>query len=140
MHAFGPNGIYDGGREKAPAAICRKVIAAKLSGSGEIEIWGDGRQTRSFMYIDDCVDGTFLIFDSETEPLNLGSGRLVTIDELVDIVEDIGGTKLKRRYNLKAPQGVRGQNSDNTLISERLGWVPSIPLEVGLEQTYRWIL
>ena len=139
-NVYGPNGTYDGGREKAPAAICRKIIAAKLSGSGEIEIWGDGRQTRSFMYIDDCIAGTLLIFESdETEPLNLGSDRLVTIDQLVDIVENIGGVKLKRRYNLSAPKGVRGRNSDNTLITERLGWAPAIPLEVGLEQTYRWI-
>jgi GDP-D-mannose 3', 5'-epimerase len=139
-NVYGPNGTYDGGREKAPAAICRKVIAAKLSGSGEIEIWGDGRQTRSFMYIDDCINGTLLIFESdETEPLNLGSDRLVTINQLVDIVEDIGGVRLKRRYNLNAPQGVRGRNSDNTLIAERLGWAPTIPLEAGLERTYRWI-
>jgi nucleoside-diphosphate-sugar epimerase len=139
-NVYGPNGTYDGGREKAPAAICRKVIAAKLSGSGEIEIWGDGRQTRSFMYIDDCIVGTLLIFESgEIEPLNLGSDRLVTIDQLVDIVENIGGVKLKRRYNLSAPKGVRGRNSDNSLIAERLGWAPAIPLEVGLEQTYRWI-
>src|SRR6516162_3798301 len=139
-NVYGPNGTYDGGREKAPAAICRKVIAAKLSGSGEIEIWGDGRQTRSFMYIDDCIEGSFLIFESgETEPLNLGSDRLVTIDRLVDIIESIGGVKLKRRYNVSAPKGVRGRNSDNTLIIERLGWAPAIPLEVGLERTYRWI-
>jgi nucleoside-diphosphate-sugar epimerase len=139
-NVYGPNGTYDGGREKAPAALCRKVIAAKLSGSGEIQIWGDGRQTRSFMYIDDCIDGTLLIFESgETEPLNLGSDRLVTIDRLVDIIEDIAGIKLKRRYDLGAPKGVRGRNSDNTLITERLGWAPAIPLEVGLERTYRWI-
>jgi nucleoside-diphosphate-sugar epimerase len=137
---YGPNGIYDGGREKAPAAICRKVIAAKLTGSGEMEIWGDGWQTRSFMYIDDCINGTLLIFEiDETEPLNLASDRLVTINQMVDIVEDIGGIKLRRRYNLSAPQGVRGRSSDNTLITERLGWSPAIPLEVGLEQTYRWI-
>jgi nucleoside-diphosphate-sugar epimerase len=139
-NVYGPNGTYDGGREKAPAAICRKIIAAKLSDSEEIEIWGDGRQTRSFMYIDDCIEGTLLIFESdETEPLNLGSDRLVTINQLVDIVEDIAGIKLKSRYNLNAPQGVRGRNSDNTLITERLGWAPAIPLEVGLGQTYRWI-
>jgi nucleoside-diphosphate-sugar epimerase len=139
-NVYGPNGTYDGGREKAPAAICRKVVAAKLGGSGEIEIWGDGRQTRSFMYVDDCVKGSLMILESdEIEPLNLGSDRLVTIDRLVDIVERIGGVKLKRRYNLSAPKGVRGRNSDNTLISERLGWAPAIPLEVGLERTYRWI-
>jgi GDP-D-mannose 3', 5'-epimerase len=139
-NVYGPHGTYDGGREKAPAAICRKVIAAKLSGGDEIEIWGDGNQTRSFMYIDDCITGTHMIFNSdETEPLNLGSARLVTINQLVDIVEAIGGVKLKRVYNLSAPTGVRGRNSDNTLIAERLGWAPGISLEIGLEQTYRWI-
>lgn len=139
-NVYGPHGTFDGGREKAPAAICRKVIAAKLSGANEIEIWGDGQQTRSFMYIDDCIKGTQLIFDSdETEPLNLGSDRLVTINELVDIVEAIARVKLRRSYNLSAPKGVRGRNSDNTLIVQRLGWAPAIPLEVGLERTYRWI-
>jgi nucleoside-diphosphate-sugar epimerase len=139
-NVYGPHGTYDGGREKAPAAICRKVIAAKLSGSDEIEIWGDGNQTRSFMHIDDCITGTRMIFDSdEPEPLNLGSDRLVTINQLVDIVEEIAGVRLKRTYNLAAPKGVRGRNSDNTLITERLGWAPEISLEVGLEQTYRWI-
>jgi GDP-D-mannose 3', 5'-epimerase len=139
-NVYGPYGTYDGGREKAPAAICRKVIAAKLSGSAEIEIWGDGNQTRSFMYVDDCVSGTCLIFDSEvSEPLNLGSDRLVTINQLVGTAEMIGGVKLKRTYNLSAPKGVRGRNSDNTLIRQRLGWAPEIPLETGLEETYRWI-
>jgi nucleoside-diphosphate-sugar epimerase len=139
-NVYGPHGTYDGGREKAPAAICRKVIAAKLSGSDEIEIWGDGNQTRSFMYIDDCITGTKMIFDSEeAQPLNLGSDRLVTINQLVNIVEAIGGVKLKRVYDLSAPTGVRGRNSDNTLIAERLGWAPEISLEIGLEQTYRWI-
>ena len=139
-NVYGPHGTFDGGREKAPAAICRKVIAAKLSGANEIEIWGDGQQTRSFMYIDDCIKGTQLIFESdETEPLNLGSDRLVTINELVDIVEAIARVKLRRYYNLSAPKGVRGRNSDNTLIVQRLGWAPAIPLEVGLERTYRWI-
>jgi nucleoside-diphosphate-sugar epimerase len=139
-NVYGPHGTFDGGREKAPAAICRKVIAAKLSGANEIEIWGDGQQTRSFMYIDDCIKGTQLIFESdETEPLNLGSDRLVTINELVDIVEAIARVKLRRSYNLSAPKGVRGRNSDNTLIVQRLGWAPAIPLEIGLERTYRWI-
>src|SRR5260370_31204387 len=115
-------------------------MAAKRSGSNEIEIWGDGNQTRSFMYIADCMIGTRMSFDSnETEPLNLGSDRLVTINQLVDIVEAIAAVKLKRSYNLAAPKGVRGRNSDNTLIAERLGWTPSIPLEVGLEPTYRCI-
>jgi len=139
-NVYGPYGTFDGQREKAPAAICRKVIAAKLSGSGEIEIWGDGNQSRSFMYIEDCITGTRIIFDSdEAQPLNLGSDRLITINQLVDIVETIGGVKLKRVYDLAAPKGVRGRNSDNMLIAERLGWAPRIPLEVGLEQTYRWI-
>jgi len=139
-NVYGPEGTWDGGREKAPAAICRKVIEAKLSGNLEIDIWGDGKQTRSFMYIDDCVKGTQLIAASKIdEPINLGSSELVTINQLVDIAEDIGGVKLKRHYNLDAPKGVNGRNSDNTLILEKLGWEPSIRLRDGLEKTYRWI-
>jgi nucleoside-diphosphate-sugar epimerase len=139
-NVYGPHGTYDGGREKAPAAICRKVIEAKLSGRHEIEIWGDGQQTRSFMYIDDCLEGTRRIMAADIEePLNLGSDHLVKIDQLVDIVETIAGLRLRRRYRLDAPQGVRGRNSDNTLLQQRLGWVPSIPLEDGLEPTYAWI-
>ena len=139
-NVYGPSGTFDGGREKAPAAICRKVIQAKLSGSGEIEIWGDGEQTRSFMYIDDCLKGTQMIMDSDfTEPLNLGSDQLVTINQLVDIVEAIAGVKLERRYKLDAPKGVRGRNSDNTLIQNVLGWAPNVSLEDGLEKTYHWI-
>ena len=139
-NVYGPYGTWDGGREKAPAAICRKVITAKNSGIHEIDIWGDGKQTRSFMYIDDCVKGTELISESEIdEPINLGSSELVTINQLVDIVEDIAGIKLKRTYNLNAPKGVNGRNSDNTLILEKLGWEPSIRLRDGLERTYRWI-
>jgi len=139
-NVYGPNGTFHGGREKAPAAICRKVIEAKLSGDHTIEIWGDGLQTRSFMYIDDCIHGTRLITESDvTEPLNIGSAHLVTINQLVDIVEGIAGVTLERRYRLDAPQGVRGRNSDNTRILDRLGWEPSIPLEVGLEKTYAWI-
>ena len=139
-NVYGPHGTYAGGREKAPAAICRKVIEAKLSGHDEIEIWGDGEQTRSFMYIDDCLYGTYLIMASDiVEPLNLGSDQLVTINQLVDIVEAIAGVKLKRRYNLKAPQGVRGRNSDNTMIKRKLGWAPAFRLEEGLEKTYAWI-
>ena len=139
-NAYGPCGSWDGGREKAPAAICRKVIEAKLSGNHEIEIWGDGEQTRSFMFIDDCVHGTQLLMNSEfSEPLNIGSDRLVTINQLVDIVEGIAAIKVKRRYNLSAPQGVRGRNSDNTLIKDRLDWAPSTSLENGLEATYGWI-
>jgi len=139
-NVYGPHGTYDGGREKAPAAICRKVIQAKLSGRHEIEIWGDGGQTRSFMYIDDCIKGTEMIFDApRLPPLNLGSDRLISINALVDMVEDIAGIKLRRRYNLDAPKGVRGRNSDNTLIKGLLNWAPEIPLEDGMEKTYRWI-
>jgi GDP-D-mannose 3',5'-epimerase len=139
-NVYGPHGTYDGGREKAPAAICRKVAGAILSGSKEIEIWGDGKQTRSFTYIDDCVDGTLRLTASDVrEPLNIGSEQLVTINELVDIVEALAGVTLKRNYNLGAPQGVRGRNSDNTLIGERLSWTPSISLEDGLQNTYKWI-
>jgi nucleoside-diphosphate-sugar epimerase len=139
-NVYGPLGTYDGGREKAPAAICRKVIAALMAKSPEIEIWGDGEQTRSFMYIDDCLVGSNAIMASDIlEPLNLGSNELVTINQLVDIVEDIAGVKLKRKYKLDAPKGVRGRNSDNTLIKARLGWAPSIRLRDGMEKTYRWI-
>jgi nucleoside-diphosphate-sugar epimerase len=139
-NVYGPHGTWDGGREKAPAAICRKVIQAKLSGHHEIVIWGDGEQTRSFMYIDDCIKGTQLLMASDvSEPINLGSDALVTINELVGIVERIAGISLRRTHDLDAPLGVRGRNSDNTMIQERLGWQPSIPLEEGMERTYRWI-
>jgi GDP-D-mannose 3',5'-epimerase len=139
-NVYGPSGTYDGGREKAPAAICRKVIQAKTSGRREIEIWGDGDQTRSFMYIDDCLKGTLAILESEIrEPINLGSSELVTINQLVDIVEDIAGIRLERRYKLNAPKGVNGRNSDNTKIKQYLGWEPSIRLRDGLEKTYAWI-
>jgi GDP-D-mannose 3',5'-epimerase len=139
-NVYGPLGTYDGGREKAPAAICRKVATAKLTNNPDIEIWGDGEQTRSFTFIDDCLEGTLRLTASEVrEPLNIGSEQLVSINELVDIVENIAGMKLNRKYNLSAPQGVRGRNSDNTLIKERLGWAPSITLEAGLEKTYEWI-
>jgi GDP-D-mannose 3', 5'-epimerase len=139
-NVYGPLGTWNGGREKAPAAICRKVLEAKHSGKHEIEIWGDGKQTRSFMYIDDCTKGTQMIFESDIhEPLNLGSDELVTINQLVDIVEEIAGVKLKRNYNLSAPKGVNGRNSDNTLIQEKLGWAPSISLREGLAKTYAWI-
>jgi len=139
-NVYGPHGTYEGGREKAPAAICRKVAAAKLTGGDEIEIWGDGEQTRSFMYIDDCLFGTMQIMESDIlDPINLGSSELVTINQLVDIVEEIAGVRLERRYDLDAPKGVRGRNSDNTRIRERLGWEPSTPLAVGLEKTYSWI-
>ncbi len=139
-NVYGPEGTWTGGREKAPAAICRKVAEAALSGSTEIEIWGDGQQTRSFMYIDDCVEGTLRISEGpRVEPINLGSSELVTIDGLVDIVEEIAGVELERRYKLDAPQGVRGRNSDNTLIRTTYGWEPSIGLREGLEETYSWI-
>ena len=139
-NVYGPHGTYRGGREKAPAAICRKVAEAVLGGSKTIEIWGDGHQTRSFMYIDDCVRGTQMITAGEVvEPLNLGSSELVSINQLVDLVEDIAGVRLERTYNLKAPQGVRGRNSDNTLIREAFDWEPSISLRQGLERTYAWI-
>jgi GDP-D-mannose 3',5'-epimerase len=140
-NVYGPLGTYEGGREKAPAAICRKVITAKLSGNQEIEIWGDGHQTRSFMYIDDCVSGIQKIMHSAnvTMPINLGSSEMVTINQLVDIAEAIAGLKLKRNYNLKAPKGVNGRNSDNTLIQKLLGWEPSISLKDGLAKTYAWI-
>ncbi len=137
---YGPLSAYRGGREKAPAAICRKVIEAKLSGSNEIEIWGDGQQTRSFTYIDDCLEGTLRLMDSDvSEPLNIGSSELVSIDGLVTIVEQIAGVELQRRYDLAAPKGVRGRNSDNTLICEKLGWEPSVRLVDGMRQTYDWI-
>jgi len=139
-NVYGPNGTYDGGREKAPAAICRKVIQAKLSGRHEIEIWGDGEQTRSFMYIDDCTCGSVRLMNSDVvEPINIGSDELVSINTLVDIVEKIAGIKLKRRYKLDAPKGVRGRNSDNDMIKRVLGWAPSVRLEDGMEKTYRWI-
>lgn len=139
-NVYGPRTSYDGGREKAPAAICRKVIAAKLSGDHSIEIWGDGEQTRSFMYIDDCVKGIQIIsYGHYRDPLNLGSSELVSINQLVDIVEDIAGIKLVRSYNLDAPKGVRGRNSDNYLIRKEYGWEPSISLKDGLEKTYKWI-
>jgi nucleoside-diphosphate-sugar epimerase len=139
-NVYGPHGTYDGGREKAPAAICRKVASAKLAGENEIEIWGDGEQTRSFMYIDDCLLGTTRIMESDIlDPINLGSSELVTINQLVDIVEEIAGVRLKRRFNLDAPKGVRGRNSDNTRILEYLDWEPGTPLGVGLEKTYAWI-
>jgi nucleoside-diphosphate-sugar epimerase len=139
-NVYGPNGTWTGGREKAPAAICRKVAEAVQAGSGEIEIWGDGHQTRSFTYIDDCLKGTLMIAAGPpVQPINLGSSEIVTINGLVDIVEDIAGITLDRKYKLDAPQGVRGRNSDNTLILETYGWEPSTPLREGLERTYAWV-
>jgi GDP-D-mannose 3', 5'-epimerase len=139
-NVYGPHGTWDGGREKAPAAICRKVIHAKQTGDHSIEIWGDGHQTRSFMYIDDCIRGTLAIARGDIlDPINLGSSELVTINQLVDIAEAIAGVKLERRYNPGAPKGVNGRNSDNTMIRAALGWEPSIRLRDGMERTYRWI-
>ncbi|MBZ5724627.1 MAG: NAD-dependent epimerase/dehydratase family protein [Acidobacteriia bacterium] len=139
-NVYGPNGTWDGGREKAPAAICRKVIQAKISGGHEIEIWGDGSRTRSFMYIDDCIAGVQRIMNSDIlEPINLGSSEMVTVNQLVDVVEEIAGIQLRRTYRLDAPKGVMGRNSDNTFIQQRLGWQPGISLRAGLERTYAWI-
>ncbi len=139
-NVYGPEGTWTGGREKAPAAICRKVAEAVLSGRHEIEVWGDGEQTRSFTYIDDCVKGTRMIMDSDIdEPINLGSSEMVSINQLVDIVSAIAGIEVSRHHNLSAPLGVRGRNSDNTMIQQRLGWQPSTPLVDGLKRTYEWI-
>lgn len=139
-NVYGPEGTYDGGREKAPAAICRKVAQAKMSGKHEIEIWGTGEQTRSFMYITDCLQGTQMLLNSNfVEPINIGSSEMVSINQLVDIAEDIAGIRLKRRYDLDAPKGVNGRNSDNTLIRTVFAWEPDTKLRDGLEITYRWI-
>jgi len=139
-NVYGPYGTYDGGREKAPAAICRKVIESELFDKKDIVIWGDGNQTRSFMYIDDCIKGILdIMYSNIEEPVNLGSSEMVSINQLVDYVEEIAGHKLNRKYDLTAPKGVRGRNSDNTLIMKYLGWEPSIPLKTGLQKTYNWI-
>jgi GDP-D-mannose 3',5'-epimerase len=139
-NVYGPYGTFDGGREKAPAAICRKVIEAELTGDMHINIWGDGNQTRSFMYVDDCVEGINRIMGSNfSDPLNLGSSELVSINQLVTLVESIAGVKLERTYDLSAPQGVRGRNSDNNLLESVVGWTPSTTLYEGLEATYNWI-
>ncbi|MGA2642326.1 MAG: NAD-dependent epimerase/dehydratase family protein [Spirochaetia bacterium] len=141
-NVYGPYGTWDGGREKAPAAICRKVIEAVATKSGTIDIWGDGTQTRSFMYIDDCLDGIDRIMhfdDLVATPINLGSSELIAINDLVTIAEGIGKVKLRRTYTLDAPRGVAGRNSDNTFIKQVLKWEPSTAFRVGLEKTYRWI-
>jgi GDP-D-mannose 3',5'-epimerase len=139
-NVYGPHGTWEGGREKAPAAICRKVIAAVVSGKHEIEIWGDGTQTRSFMFIADCLKGMQAIARSNIlEPVNLGSAELVSINQLVDIAEEIAGIKLQRRYKLDAPRGVAGRNSDNSKIRHYLDWEPDTRLREGMERTYRWI-
>ena len=137
-NVYGPLGTYEGGKEKAPAAISRKVALAEHG--GEIEVWGDGQQTRSFMYVDDCVEGLVRLMASNySEPLNLGTDRLVTINQLIDLVSSVAGKRLKKRHDLSKPQGVRGRNSDNTLLNRVLGWEPAITLEQGLTTTYRWI-
>jgi nucleoside-diphosphate-sugar epimerase len=139
-NVYGPDGTWDGGREKAPAAVCRKVALAKISGKHEIEIWGTGEQTRSFMYITDCVHGTQMLTNSEfVEPINIGSAEMVSINQLVDIAEDIAGIRLTRSYKLDAPKGVNGRSSDNTLIKSIFNWEPSVKLRDGLERTYAWI-
>ena len=141
-NVYGPNGTWDGGREKAPAALCRKVIEAKDTGKHEIVIWGDGHQTRSFMYIDDCTKGIDMIMHCEqliATPINLGSDFLISINDLVSIAEKIGGVKLQRQHDMDAPRGVAGRNSDNTFIQQVLGWAPSTPLEEGMKKTYAWI-
>ncbi len=137
-NVYGPLGTFEGGKEKAPAAICRKV--SKAESGGYIDIWGDGLQTRSFMYIDDCIQGIYKIMQSEISvPLNLGMDNLVTIDEVTNIVIEISGKKLEKKYDISKPQGVRGRNSDNTKIKDLLGWSPSYPLKEGLRNTYIWI-
>ncbi len=139
-NVYGPEGTWDGGREKAPAAVCRKIALASVTGNHEIEIWGDGEQTRSFMYIDDCVQGSQMILKGDSAvPVNLGSSELVSINQLVDIVERIAGITCERKYKLDAPQGVRGRNSDNTQILDTYGWEPSISLADGLAETYAWV-
>lgn len=136
---FGEKGTWEGGREKVPAALCRKIAQAKLSGKNEIEIWGDGEQTRSFCYIDDCVEGIHrLMFSNFHEPLNLGQDRMVTINQLADIIAEISGVKISKKH-IDGPQGVRGRNSDNTKLRETLNWEPAISLEIGLDKTYKWI-
>jgi GDP-D-mannose 3', 5'-epimerase len=140
-NVYGPHGTWDGGREKAPAAICRKVARAVLSGDHRIDIWGDGEQTRSFTWIEDCLKGMELIIENEVrEPINLGSSELVSINQLVGIVEEIAGVELERIYQLDAPKGVRGRNSDNRMIRRLTGWEPTTPLREGMRETYDWIL
>jgi nucleoside-diphosphate-sugar epimerase len=141
-NVYGPPGTWDGGREKAPAALCRKVIEAKDTGDLKIVIWGDGSQTRSFMYIDDCIQGIELIMHDDdliATPINLGSSVLISIDDLVTVIEGIGGIELEREYDLDAPTGVAGRNSDNTFIKQVLNWEPHTPLREGMAQTYAWI-
>lgn len=139
-NVYGPYGTWDGGREKAPAAVCRKIALAEITGTHEIEIWGDGEQTRSFTWIGDCLEGTDRVMHGDSgEPVNVGSSELVSINELVSVVERIAGVTCRRSYVLDAPLGVRGRNSDNELVEQRYGWSPSTPLQDGLEATYAWV-
>ena len=139
-NVYGPLGTFDGGREKAPAALCRKIIKAKLNSNEEIDVWGDGEQTRSFMFIDDCIEGTFKIFEGNiSEPLNLGSSEQVSINQMIDIIEEIADYKVNRNYQLDKPKGVRGRSSDNSNIRRLINWEPSISLKSGLKTTYDWI-
>mgnify|MGYP001332096824 CR=1 FL=1 len=137
---FGPLGTYDGGREKAPAALCRKIINAKINKKKEIEVWGDGEQTRSFLYIEDCIEGTLKVFNSNSNNVfNVGSDEQVSINQMIEIIENIANYKVKKNYDLSKPKGVRGRSSDNTFIKSELSWEPSIKLKDGLEKTYSWI-
>jgi nucleoside-diphosphate-sugar epimerase len=137
---YGPNGTYDGGREKAPAALCRKIIYSIINNEDLIDVWGDGNQTRSFLYIDDCVDATLKLFDSSFHgPINIGSEEKVSINDMIDKIENISNKKVKKNYQLDKPKGVRGRNSDNTLIRKQLNWEPKFSLYQGLEKTYKWI-
>ena len=139
-NVYGPLGTYDGGREKAPAAICRKIALAKINNINHIDVWGDGEQTRTFMYIDDCIKGTKKIFNSNyTDVFNLGSDEQVSINQMIDFIEEISNHKVNRNYQLDKPKGVRGRSSDNTFINEKIDWSPNIKLKVGLEKTYKWI-
>ena len=139
-NVYGPDGTWRGGREKAPAALCRKIIEAKKSGDLTIEVWGDGEQTRSFMYIDDCITGLDKLMESDfSNPINLGRSEMVSINGLIDIISEIAGVTVERNHDLNAPQGVRGRNSDNTLILDKLGWEPEVDLKTGLAKTYAWI-
>jgi nucleoside-diphosphate-sugar epimerase len=139
-NVYGPMGTFDGGREKAPAALCRKIITAKNSGEKKIDVWGDGEQTRSFMFIDDCIKGTKRIFESDyREVLNIGSEQQVSINQMLDIIEEIANYKVEKNYQLDKPKGVRGRSSNNDLIRKIIGWDSEISLRVGLEKTYKWI-
>ena len=139
-NVYGPDGTWRGGREKAPAALSRKIIEAKKSGNLKIEVWGDGEQTRTFMYIDDCITGLDKLMESDfSDPINLGRSELVSINQLIDIISEIAGVEVEREHNLDAPQGVRGRNSDNSLILEKLNWEPEVDLKTGLAKTYSWI-